>query len=284
MDYNLLKTFSKVAELGSFTKAAKILNQPKSRVSRAISRLENELGVELIRRTTRKSSLTSTGEEFYKNITPHLVEISNELTRVSDKQDEMVGTIRITTSDSFAQHTLSKIISDYHSKYPKVKFEMVITNEYVDLVKENIDIAFRAGKLKDSTLMQKKLMPTSFIFVCSKEYIDKYSAPNRLEEIQNHQFLSFKPLERLFTDKGVHLNSVVRTDSLPMLLKMALNGDGVTILPDFLCEKHILNKELVRVIPSWKSKSENIHILYPPTKNLSKKVKSFIAVAQSIYN
>jgi LysR family transcriptional regulator AphB len=107
--------------------------------------------------------------------------------------------------------------------------------------------------------------------------------PTCLEEIQNHKYLSFKPLENLFTDKGIVLNSIVTTDSLPMLLKMALNGDGVTVLPDFLCEKYIMSKELVRVIPTWKSKSENVHILYPPTKNLSKKVKEFIELAKKMY-
>jgi LysR family transcriptional regulator for bpeEF and oprC len=283
MDYNLLKTFSKVSELGSFTKAATVLSQPKSRVSRAIARLEKELGVELVRRTTRKTSLTNVGQEFYENITPHLNEIRNELIRVSDKQEEMVGTIRITTSDSFAQHTLAQIISEYNLKYPKVKFEMIITNDYVDLVKENIDLAFRAGKLKDSTLLQKKFMATSFILVCSKKYIEKYSLACNLGEIKNHKYLSFKPIEKLFTEKGVTLNSVVVTDSLPMLLRMALNGDGITVLPDFLCQKYLLTKELVRVIPSWKSKSENVHILYPPTKNLSKKVKEFIELARNIF-
>lgn len=283
MDYNLLKTFAKVSELGSFTKASKILNQPKSRVSRAISRLELELGVELVRRTTRKSSLTSIGEEFYKNIAPHLLEIQNELTRVSDKQEEMTGTIRITASDSFAQYSLSEIISIYNSKYPKVEFEMIITNDYLDLVEENIDIAFRAGKLKDSTLIQKKFMRTSFIMVCSKKYIDKYSLVKNLEELKKHKYLSFRPMENQLKEKCGTVHSILKTNSLPMLLKMALSGDGITVLPDFMCQSYIDNKELIRVIPSWSSKSEMSHILYPPTKNLSKRVKALIEVAQSIY-
>lgn len=283
MDYNLLKTFSKVSELGSFTQAAKVLNQSKSRVSRAIARLENELGVELVRRTTRKTSLTSVGKEFYEKITPHLNEISNELIRVSDKQEEMVGTIRITTADSFAQNTVAQLISEYSSKYPKVKFDMVITNDYVDLVKENIDLAIRAGELKDSTLIQKKFMPTSFILVCSTQYSKKYSLPNTLEELENHKYLSFKPLESLFIKKGIHLNKTLTTGSLPMLLKMALSGDGITVLPDFLCQKYILSKELIRVVPSWKSKSENVHFVYPPTKNLPKRVKAFIDLAMDMY-
>ena len=282
MDYNLLKTFAKVAELGSFTKASKVLNQPKSRVSRAIARLESELGIELIRRTTRKSTLTSSGDEFYRNITPHLLGIQNEVIRVSDKQEEMMGTIRITTSDSFAQNTLAGIISAYNEKYPKVEFEMIITNDYVDLVEENIDLAFRAGKLKDSTLIQKKFMEVSFIMVCSRKYIEKYSLIKSLDELQNHKFLSFTPMESQLRGKDTSVKSILRTDSLPMLLKMALNGDGVTVLPSFLCQNYLDNKELVRVVPSWSSRSSTSHILYPSTKNLSKRVKAFIEISQSI--
>lgn len=283
IDFNLLRTFSKVAELGSFTQAAIVLNQPKSGVSRAIARLEGDLGVELVRRTTRKTSLTSEGLELYQKITPHLIEIQNELISIQDLQNEMVGTIRITTADSFAQNTLVPIISKYSAKYPNVRIEMVITNEYVDLVKENIDIAFRAGKLKDSTLLQKKFIPTSFILVCSKKYIEKFSKPNTLEDLKNHKYMSFKPLEKLILNKAVSLKPILVTDSLPMLLKLALNGDGITMLPDFLCQEYLSSKELISVIPSWRSKNENVHILYPPTKNLSKRVKAFIDLATQMY-
>ncbi|MDA8793136.1 LysR family transcriptional regulator [Bacteriovoracaceae bacterium] len=283
LDYNLLKVFTKVAELGSFTKASKILNQPKSRVSRAISRLERELGVELIRRTTRKVSLTSVGEEFYQNVSKVLNELNNELVRVSDNKNELEGVIRVTTSDSFAQYSLVEIISEFNSKYPKVKFDMVITNEYVDLIKQNIDVAFRAGKLEDSTMIQKKFVPTMFILVCSKKYIDKYSIPNSLEDLSNHKFLSFKPLEKLFIKAKIELDSILVTDSLPMLLRMALNGDGITVLPNIVCQKFIDSKELIRVISSWQSKSENAHILYPPTKNQPIRVKEFIKTAKNYY-
>ena len=283
LDYNLLKTFAKVSELGSFTKAAKVLNQPKSRVSRAIARLEEEVGVELIRRTTRRTSLTNVGQELYEGITPHLNGIRDELIRVGEKQEEMVGTIRITTADSFAQYILPQIICEYNSKYPKVKVEVVITNQYLDLVEENIDLAFRAGKLQSSSLIQKKFMATSFILVCSRAYINKYSSPSSIEDLKNHRFLSFKPIEKTFIDRGINLEASVTTDSFPMLLKMALEGSGITILPNFLCEKHLVSNELVRVIPSWEIQSSNHHILYPPTKNLSKKVREFINLSRQLY-
>ena len=282
MNYNLLKTFVKVAEFGSFTQAATFLKQPKSRVSRAISSLESELGVELIRRTTRKTSLTSVGQDFYENITPHLHEIQSELVRVSDAQEEMSGSIRITTSDSFAQTSLTQIIAEYNLLYPNVTFEMIITNEYVDLIKDNIDLAFRAGRLKDSTLVQRKFMSTCFILVCSKAYADLNSIPQKLESLNQYKYLSFKPIEKSFT-KNFNLHPILSTDSFPMLLKMVLSGSGISVLPDFLCQKYLDSGELVRVVPGWKSKSENVHILYPPSKNQPKRVKEFIRIARQLY-
>jgi DNA-binding transcriptional LysR family regulator len=282
LDYNLLKTFSKVSELGSFTMAAHVLKQPKSRVSRSISRLENELGVELIRRTTRRISLTSAGSELFNNIAIHLRGIENELIKISDGKDKMSGTIRITTSDSIAQYVLSEVVSRYNLKFPDVKLEMIVTNDYMDLVKENIDLAFRAGKLKDSVLIQKKFIATSFVLVCSKKFKQKYSLPTSLEKLRDYNFLSFIPLENSFAQQGIEVNSILATDSLPMLLKMALDGAGITILPSFLCQKYIDSKKLLRVLPSWEARKENIHIVYPPTKNLPKRVKTFIQLALSV--
>lgn len=284
MDYNLLKTFIKVAELGSFTKAAKILNQPKSRVSRAIARLENELDVQLVRRTTRKTTLTSTGQEFFQNMSPLLNNIDNEIVRVSNQQEEMSGTIRITASQDIGQTLVSKVISLYNSKYPKVQFETKITNDFLDLTKENIDIAFRAGKLEDSTLIQKKFISTYFIIVCSKKYAETFGTPSTLEDLKNHKFLSFKRLEKDFFNKSIKLSPIVTTDSIPMLLNMILNNDGIGVLPSFFCKEHLESKLLVQLIPAWKSKTENLHILYPPSKSISHKVKEFVKIATSIFN
>jgi DNA-binding transcriptional LysR family regulator len=279
VDYNLLKVFIKVAELGSFTKAADMLNQPKSRVSRAIARLENELDVQLIRRTTRKTSLTSSGQDFFKKIYPILNNINNELISISDQQQEMSGCIRITASQDMGQTLIAPLISKFNEKYPNVSFETIITNEFLDLTKENIDIAFRAGKLKDSTLIQRKFLAATFILVCSKEYIEKYNLPKSIEDLENHKFLSFNGFEKKLSTKTLNIKPLITSDSLSMILKMTLDSSGVAILPDFLCKEYLEDNSLVRIIPTWKSKSSNINILYPPSRNISHKVKIFLEMA-----
>ena len=278
MDYNLLKIFGKVAELGSFTKAAKVLNQPKSRVSRAISRLEAELGVHLIRRTTRKTSLTNLGEEFYKKTTPLLNSIQNEIINVTNQQEEMSGLLRITAPQDIGDSLLPQIIAAFNSKYPNVEIQTLITNEILDLTKENIDISFRAGKMQDSSLIQKKLMTASFIAVCSKKYLAQFGQP-KVTDLTNHKFLYFKGLEKNFFEKNVKIEPIVTSDSISMLLSLALNDVGITFIPEYICQKELLSGDLIRVLPDLKSQTGHIHILYHSSKNTPVKIKKFIEIS-----
>jgi DNA-binding transcriptional LysR family regulator len=283
IDHNLLKIFVKVAEQGSFTRAAKMLNQPKSRVSRGVARLEDSLGVQLIRRTTRKSTLTETGKEFYQKVHPLLLGIDHEVSRINEKDKEMSGVIKITATESIAQIILGKIISEYSKRYPRVEFQVIVTNDKLDLTQENIDIAFRAGKLEDSTLIQKKFIETRFILVTSPEYHQKFGAPETIKELNAHQFLGFSPVIGSDMKDFDEISSAVMSDSLSMLRTMVLKGSGITILPEFYCDDLIEEKRLLRVVPSWISKLGHIHILYPPTKNLPKRVKEFISLSKKLY-
>lgn len=281
INYNLLITFYNVIQTGSFTKAAKALKQPKSRVSRAISRLENELGVELIRRTTRITSATSIGKKFFQKISPLLKGIDEELIKVSNYQKEMSGTIRITAPQDIAQTLVAKIISNFNNKYPNIEIQSIITNDILDLTKENIDIAFRAGKLQDSNLIQKKLMHANFIFVASKNYLEKYGYPSRLTDLIKFKYLSFKNMEKSWFKNKLNVKPFLQSDSIPMLLNMVRYAEGITILPDYFCKDYLETGELIRLFPNWKSPTENIHILYHQSKNSSNAVRKFIENASN---
>jgi LysR family transcriptional regulator, regulator for bpeEF and oprC len=284
MDYNLLKVFSKVSELGSFTQAAKVLNYPKSRVSRAIARLENELGVQLIRRTTRKTSLTSSGKMLFKKISPHLNGIDYELKNVSKVHNEMSGVIRLTASQDIGQTLVTQAITAFNLKHPNVTFETIITNDYLDLTKENIDIAFRAGKLNDSNLIQKKITIAKFIIVCTKKYIEIYGCPTSIKDLESHRFLSFKNKEQVLLNKDIKINPIITSDSFPLLLNLALNNYGITILPDLFCKEYLKSKKLEQLFPNWTSKTGDINILYPPSKNMPKKIEAFLETINELFD
>jgi DNA-binding transcriptional LysR family regulator len=277
MNLNLLKTFVKVAELGSFTKAAKLLNQPKSRVSRHIAILESDLGIELIRRTTRQINLTHGGKEFYQRVCGLLRELETQVDLMSDHHDEITGLIRLTAPEDIAQTILSKVIQNFEAKYPKVKFEVIVSNEYLDLTKENIDIAFRAGKLKDSNLKQKRLMETKIILVASKKYLQSYGRPSKLQDLNKHKLLAFTPIGfDKFATKDIHYEPFFSCDSFPMLLSMALDHKGIAILPAFYCQKQIEDGPLERVLVHETLRSSPLQLVFHSSKNMPQRIRLFI--------
>lgn len=282
-NYNLLETFVKVSELGSFTQAAINLKQPKSRVSRAINKLETDLGAQLIRRTTRKVTLTNSGQELFRSISPLLKEIKDQLEKIANYQQSISGKIRITASEDIAQTIVATAVSEFQKRYPLTTFETIVTNEFLDLTKENIDIAFRAGRLKDSGLIQRKIMSVKFICVCSPHYIEKYGCISNIEDLKKHNFLSFKNIERKFIRKSFSPKPFIVSDSMPMILNMTVNNCGIAILPSFFCQNHLKDNSLKRVASNWESKTENIHILFTPTKNMPKKIKLFNEMVSSLF-
>ena len=284
MDLNLLKTFSKVAELGSFTKAAEILKQPKSRVSRSVTRLENKLNVQLLNRTTRVTSLTSSGQKLFSKLSTLIYKIEDELTGITNQNKQMSGKIKITTSQDVSQKFLTKIILEYRKLHPNVVFETIITNEFLDLNKENIDIAFRAGNLKDSSLIQKKFIKTKFILVCSKEYLIKHNQPKKINQLVSHNFLSFKGFEKNFFKNQVSLEPTITTDSLAVLFQLVSENEGIAAMPSFFCKEAIQNGKLIHLIPSWRSEDETINIIFPRKKNISTRVKLFIELASKLFS
>ncbi|WP_417335768.1 LysR family transcriptional regulator [Halobacteriovorax marinus] len=279
MDLNLLKTFSKVSELGSFTKAAEALKQPKSRVSRAISRLEDEIGLELIRRTTRQTSLTTEGEAFYNKIKDLIHQLDEEIDSLNDSKKEISGVLRITAPEDLGQSILLDIIAKYNDLYPNVEVQTLLTGEYLDLTKDNIDLAFRVGKLEDSNLIQRSFKDVHFVAIASREYIQRYGLPKSTKDLHQHKLLTFKGFDFNNLNSASSpeaLKYQINTSSIPMLLNMALEGNGISIVPSFYCEEYIRTGELVHLFPKWRGPKHTIKILYTPTSNLSKRTRAFL--------
>lgn len=280
MDLNLLKTFSKVSELGSFTKAAELLKQPKSRVSRAISRLENELGVQLIRRTTRQTTLTNEGQAFYIKIRDILLKLDEEVESVNNAKEEIAGPLRITAPEDLGQTLLLDIFARYNELYPKVEIQAILTSDFLDLTKENIDIAFRVGKLEDSTLIQRSFKDVHFIAVASREYTQRFGVPKSAKDLVEHKLLTFRgsDFNEVASNKGkkIDLKYSINTGSIPMLLNMALNGSGICIIPSFYCEEHVRSGKLIHIFPKWKGPKHTIKVLYTASSNLSKRTRAFL--------
>lgn len=166
LDLNQIRTFVKLVQSGSFTKAAEVLRQPKSRVSRRLAALEKDLGVQLIYRTTRQFQLTETGRTYYERAQGLIDGLESLSLEVNEATTEVSGVIRVTASDDMGLKYLPIILDEFSKLYPRIRFEIVLSQAYVDLVKESVDVALRIGALKDSSLRVRKVGFLKNILVC----------------------------------------------------------------------------------------------------------------------
>ena len=196
MDLNEIQVFVKVAQTGSFTQAAKQLQMPNSTVSARVSSLEKRLGVTLIQRTTRKLNLTPAGRSYYENCQKGLEQIVGAENEVTAGQGEPSGRLRITTPANVASTLMPDILTRFLQQYPKVELELILVDRRVDLVAEGVDLAIRAGELKDSSLIAKKLGVSYFATFASPAYLKKFGVPKEPKEISQFQCIQFVGMGR----------------------------------------------------------------------------------------
>lgn len=281
IDLNLLRIFCKVAELGSFTKAARQLNQPKSRISRAVTRLEEELNVHLIRRTTRQMTLTDAGLSLFKKSYYLLDSLQQELRDISQDQTEMSGLLRVAAPEDFGQGVLGHVVPAFLELYPDMQFELVFSNEYQDLVAQQIDLCFRIGPLKEANLIKRKLGSTRVIMVASAEYLNTFGRPVQLDDLHKHKLLSFQlenDPECIFAEHFPTQNFVpsVKSNHFSVLRQMALQHRGLATVSEFFVYQDLKSGQLERCLDRWASEAYDIHLLYPPTRQMPVKTRRFI--------
>jgi DNA-binding transcriptional LysR family regulator len=282
MDLNEILVFARVARAGSFTAAAKELGMPKSTVSRKVTELEERLDARLLQRTTRKLSLTDAGRTYYD----YAARIANELEAaeraVGSLQAKPQGLLRVTAPVNVG--FLSPIISDYLKRYPDVHLDLFCTARSVDLVEERFDLAIRAGALADSSLIAKSLGSAKWFVVAAPGYLKKYGRPRLPEELKSRACLLFGNGRT-----SVHLTFVAETrtaelDVEPRLLTSDMDvlfgavaaGLGIGLLPAFVCVEALRAGRMERVLHEWQPPAVPMQVVYPTTRHLSPKVKTFV--------
>jgi len=288
LDLNLLKTFTKVLELGSFTQAARVLKQPKSRISKAISRLEKELNVQLLRRTTRSVSATTAGQSLYLKTYPLIKDMEAELSQLTEQSQKLQGILRLSAPEDFGHTLLGDLITDFNDLYPEINFDVILANDFVDLTKQNIDLAFRIGKLDDSNLIQKKIGNVELILVATPEYLKKYGSPLTKKDLGHHKMLTFIKLDQHieFDPLGeiimqADLKTRFACNSFPVLFSLVMKHKGIALIPDFYCREQLLSGMLVRVLPTFSAGRRGIHLIYPPSKSMPLRLRTFIDFASN---
>lgn len=289
MDLNEVAVFIKVVEMGSFTQAARNLGMPNSTVSAKVSELETRLGVSLIKRTTRKLFVTDEGRAFFERCTRGLKEIQAAEEEIVSGQREPQGILRVTAPIELGGSVLPKVITEFHQKFPKVQFDLFLSDRTVDMISEGFDLALRAGDLKDSSLIAKKLGSVYFAPFASPQYLKKMKAPSHPKDLREHSCLQFAPMGleewKLVGPKNsvsVPMNKRIVINELNVIKALTLNGLGIALLPTFFCFPEVQSGKLVRILPEWRSNLRPVHFVYAGQKYASPKIQAFISLASEL--
>lgn len=284
IDLNEVYVFVKVVEAGSFVGASKQLNMPSTTVSRKIQKLEDTLGVRLLQRSTRKLHLTDIGRHYFENCQQSLVEIEEANALASQSRTMPTGVLRITSPTDFAINYLQSWISDFLALYPDVQIELEVTDRFVDVIEERIDIAFRSGELKDSSLIARRIGPKQSVFCASPQYLAKAGKPTTPDDLTQYDCIimgtSLKnQYWRFVTEENeisVPVTGRYAVDNMQLVVKAALNGMGIAQVPYPLAIESLENDKLIRLLADYSVPVQSMYIIYPSHKHLARNVRVFI--------
>jgi LysR family transcriptional regulator, regulator for bpeEF and oprC len=286
LDLNRLQIFRAIVLNGSISKAAVQLGQPKSRVSRQLSSLEGELGSQLIYRTTRQFQLTPSGQELFSKAVPLLNELEGALATVATGTDEVSGRLRVTAPEDIGTALMGGISQTFLAMYPKVSLEIHVSNQRVDLVRDQFDLAIRIGKMKDSTLIQKKLGNINLVPYLSPELRSRMPALNSPSDLSRIPYVAFSPdfiaarkslrLSNGSEVRPVEVKPIFVSNSFFVNRGFAVNGLGFTVLPPFLAKDFLARGELVPAFRDWVLEGSAVHTVIPNQKEIPQRTKKFI--------
>jgi DNA-binding transcriptional LysR family regulator len=280
-----LQAFVAVVEAGSFTAAAERLDAAKSAVSRRVSALEERLGVQLLRRTTRTLNLTDTGRSFYEHSARILADLDEAESAVQHEHGELRGTLRIALPMSFGVRHMCKPIAAFSRLHPQIRFDLNLNDRRVDLLEEGLDLAIRIGHLKDSSLIARKLFDANTVVCASQHYLKTHGTPESPEDLRNHDCLVYSNLADpdtwQWTNKDgskrkVAVKTVMRVSSGDFLANAAAHGLGIVMQPTFIASEAIRRGNLVPILEDYTWPVTPAYALYPPTRHLSYRLRAFI--------
>jgi DNA-binding transcriptional LysR family regulator len=271
MDYNDIPVFVRVVETSSFTKAAASLGVQKSSVSRSIGRLESELGVRLLQRTTRNLGLTDAGQTFYERVRGALNGFDDAALTVRELGSEPRGTIRMTAPPGAAAFGVADVITSFTAQYPAIIVDIVLAERTIDLVSEGFDLAVRAGRLADSSLIAKKIGTTDLVLFAAPSYLERHGRPQVPKDLEKHDCVLFRgkngrtswTLHKGGEETVVDVRGRVNGNEMEFAMRAAIAGAGIVAAPPQLARDPVLRGELEVVLFGTGMRGADLHVVLP---------------------
>jgi LysR family transcriptional regulator for bpeEF and oprC len=285
-DLRTLTIFVKVAERRSFVRAAADLGITQSGVSNAINRLEDQLGVRLLARTTRRVSLTEDGAAFFERCRQVLADLEEAELVLKETRLKPIGRLRIDTPVSFGRLKVVPLLGPFQAQYPELKLALSFTDRYVDLIEEGIDVSVRFGALQDSSLIARRLTQTQFRVVGAPSYFAKYGRPRTPQDLTAHNCLALTLRDTRLARDWRFARDGVETFVSPKgnmsfsdgaaLCDAVRAGYGLAQIHGYYIDDAVRTGQLEPVLEKFKPKVDSIWLVYPQTRHLSPKVRAFV--------
>ncbi|KZK99994.1 MULTISPECIES: LysR family transcriptional regulator [unclassified Pseudovibrio] len=277
--------FNAVMEAHSITEASRRFDLQPSSISRQIVSLEEELGVRLLNRNTRKISPTEAGLRFYSYSRQILSDLDEAKRAISDLQQEPQGTLTISSTVGFGETVILPLVPEFLANHPKLNIKVELTERVVDLIEEGVDVAIRSGKLSDSSLIARHLLPNNFIICASPTYLQRAGTPETADDLSHHCCIKYgyagwanwfqisEKIERLT------LGDALETNSVNGQKQLILNHGGLALIPHWAVRPELDKGDLVQVLPdltfSPHGQQTSTYAIYLKREQISPKIKVF---------
>jgi DNA-binding transcriptional LysR family regulator len=277
MDLNSARIFAHVAAKGSFSAAARFMGIPIATASRKVAELEESLNVRLLERSTRKLRLTEAGATLYGFVSRGVEEMDSGLLALTEAERDLRGRLRLSMPPSF--EPMWQLIDQFQAHYPNIEIDLFVSERRLDFIEDGIDIALRIGRIESMAAVARTLTIYRHKLVASPAFLGSCSLKKPLDILsqkcaawsKKHQ-----PISWILGDETLDIHPYIRANDYLHMRYLAIRGKCITELPPFFCQEHIEKGELVEVLPEYPMPKQEVHLIFPSRKSVSRIMRVFI--------
>jgi len=281
-----MQVFARVAELGSFTRAADALRIGRPQVTRAIQELEASLGARLFQRTTRTVRLTSDGERFHERVIAILAEVADAKAMFTTADSTLRGRLRVDIPTAFSQPELIESLHAFNARHPAIELALGVTDRTVDLVAEGVDCVLRIGELPSSSLVARRIGMATMVTCAAPRYLEHYGEPKTLADLSAHRGVTFlsgkdqRPQAWQFIDahrEHAHVSRLgITVNESNAYVQCGVAGFGILQAPGIALDRFLADGTLVEVLRPYRPRPRPVSLLYPSRSHLAPQVEAFV--------
>ncbi|MDH5230890.1 MAG: LysR family transcriptional regulator [Gammaproteobacteria bacterium] len=281
-----MQAFISVVENGSFSASARNLGLSQPTISRQINSLEEQLGVRLLQRTTRRLSLTEAGEIYYNKVRQIQRDVFEANLAVSNYKEKPSGVLRISAPHTWTEALFAPHLSEFLSMYPEIDLHLECNDQFQDVIEERLDLVIRVGVMRDSSYVAVPFGKIKMLLYATPAYLHRVGNINNVDDLARQNFILFEDFEHLIVrhqseERVVTLRGNIRVNTVPMMISALRQHVGLTVLPDLLVKPYLQTGEVLEVLPECAFEIKNLPInqlfaLYSNRKHLSAKARVFL--------